>query len=95
MLVIAVLPCCARNALCKDLSPSESERRLRFYRLDAALCTHTLQEELLHSVPCKEGDWRILVVDDVTVKVFSSSCKISDVTEENVSRAYPGMHSRR
>lgn len=26
-------------------------------------------------------------MDEVTVKVFSSACKVSDVTEENVSRA--------
>ena len=32
-------------------------------------------------------EWRVLVVDDVTVKVFSAACKLSDVTEENVSRA--------
>ena len=34
-------------------------------------------------------DWKVLVVDDVTVKVFSSACKLSDVTEESVSRASP------
>ena len=42
---------------------------------------------MLHSVPSTEGEWRVLIVDDVTVKVFSSSCKLSDVTEEEVSRA--------
>lgn len=34
-------------------------------------------------------EWRVLVVDDITVKVFSSACKLSDVTEESVSRAPP------
>jgi hypothetical protein len=45
---------------------------------------------MLHSVKVVNDEWRILVVDDVTVKVFSAACKLSDVTEENVSRACPG-----
>lgn len=45
-----------------------------------------LLDEMLHSVPVSEGEWRVLIVDDVTVKVFSSACKLSDVTEEDVSR---------
>jgi hypothetical protein len=45
------------------------------------------QEEMLHGLQTSGDDWRVLVVDDVTVKVFSSACKLSDVTEENVSRA--------
>jgi len=36
-------------------------------------------------------DWRVLVVDDITVKVFSSVCKLSDVAEESVSRACPAL----
>ena len=48
------------------------------------------QEEMLHGLQTSGTggeDWKVLVVDDVTVKVFSSACKLSDVTEENVSRA--------
>ena len=44
---------------------------------------------MLHSVPVVNEEWRVLLVDDVTVKVFSAACKLSDVTEENVSRACP------
>jgi hypothetical protein len=50
------------------------------------------QEEMLHGLQTSGTggeDWKVLVVDDVTVKVFSSACKLSDVTEENVSRASP------
>jgi len=44
---------------------------------------------MLHSVKVVGTEWRVLVVDDTTVKVFSSACKLSDVTEESVSRARP------
>ena len=44
---------------------------------------------MLRSVKVVNDEWRVLVVDDVTVKVFSAACKLSDVTEENVSRACP------
>ena len=44
---------------------------------------------MLHSVKVVNEEWRVLVVDEVTVKVFSAACKLSDVTEENVSRACP------
>ena len=47
----------------------------------------SVQTDLLRSVKCNAGDWRVLVVDDVTVQVFSQACKLSDVTDENVSRA--------
>ena len=50
------------------------------------------QEEMLHGLQTSGTggeDWKVLVVDDVTVKVFSSACKLSDVTEESVSRASP------
>jgi hypothetical protein len=47
------------------------------------------QEEMLRSVPVVNDEWRVLVVDAVTVKVFSAACKLSDVTDESVSRARP------
>ena len=54
-----------------------------------------LQAELLRGVKSNAGDqWRILIVDDVTVKVISSACKLSDVTDENVSRALLHLHCR-
>jgi syntaxin-binding protein 1 len=56
----------------------------------AAAARARVQEEMLHSVRVVNDEWRVLVVDDVTVKVFSAACKLSDVTEENVSRARPG-----
>lgn len=43
---------------------------------------------MLRSVKVVNDEWRVLVVDDVTVKVFSAAAKLSDVTEESVSRAW-------
>ena len=32
------------------------------------------------------GEWSILVMDDITTRVMSSSCRISDVLDYGVSR---------
>ena len=50
---------------------------------------------MLRSVKVVGDEWRVLVVDDLTVKVFSAACKLSDVTEESVSRACTRRATRR
>ncbi|XP_042491072.1 SNARE-interacting protein KEULE-like [Macadamia integrifolia] len=49
------------------------------------------RERLLHEMlrSAKTGDskstWKVLIMDKVTVKVMSYSCKMADITEEGVS----------
>ncbi|GMP61811.1 hypothetical protein CsSME_00024127 [Camellia sinensis var. sinensis] len=52
---------------------------------------HVSRERLLHEMlrSSKSGDskstWKVLIMDKVTVKVMSCSCKMADITDEGVS----------
>lgn len=50
-----------------------------------ALAKHRLLDEVLRGAANPSGGWRVLLVDDVTVKVFSAALKLSDVTDAEVS----------
>ena len=38
----------------------------------------------------REDDWFVLVMDELTIRIMSSACKMSEIADENVSRACPG-----
>ena len=40
-----------------------------------------------------EADWSVLIMDAITTKVMSSSCRISDVLDYGVSRETPALRS--
>ncbi|EFJ05985.1 hypothetical protein SELMODRAFT_236643 [Selaginella moellendorffii] len=46
-----------------------------------------LLKEMLHSVKSGDSpnDWKVLVIDELTVRVMSSSCKMADITDEGIS----------
>lgn len=45
-----------------------------------------LQEEMLGSVrDSGDAEWSVLIMDTITTKVMSSSCRISDVLDYGVS----------
>ncbi|XP_077245139.1 SNARE-interacting protein KEULE-like isoform X1 [Tasmannia lanceolata] len=57
------------------------------YKLFRQICRDRLLHEMLRST--KVGDskttWKVLIMDKITVKVMSYSCKMADITEEGVS----------
>ena len=38
----------------------------------------------------KGDDWYVLIMDELTVKIMSAACKMSEIADENVSRESPG-----
>jgi hypothetical protein len=46
-----------------------------------------LLQEMLHAARKGKGsaEWKVLIMDEVTVKVMSCSCKMADITDEGIS----------
>lgn len=50
------------------------------------LTRERLLHEMLRMVRGKDAsDWKVLIMDEVTVKVMSNSCKMADITDEGIS----------
>jgi syntaxin-binding protein 1 len=46
-----------------------------------------LLQEMLHAARTGKGsaEWKVLIMDEVTVKVMSCTCKMADITDEGIS----------
>nr|XP_024398638.1 SNARE-interacting protein KEULE-like isoform X2 [Physcomitrium patens] len=65
-----------------DLSSSRS-----VYRSFKQILHDRLLKDMLHTVRTTKQStvWKVLVMDEITVKVMSSSCKMTEITEEGIS----------
>ncbi|OVA10308.1 Sec1-like protein [Macleaya cordata] len=70
-----------------SMSDSDSSSQSGEYKTFRQISRERLLHEMLRST--KTGDskstWKVLIMDKVTVKVMSCSCKMADITEEGVS----------
>lgn len=57
------------------------------YRHFRQICRDRLLHEMLRSGSTgnSKSSWKVLIMDKVTVKVMSNSCKMADITQEGVS----------
>ncbi|KAF8379309.1 hypothetical protein HHK36_028742 [Tetracentron sinense] len=70
-----------------SMSDSDSSSQAGEYKSFRQITRDRLLQEMLRS--SKTGDskstWKVLIMDKVTVKIMSYSCKMADITEEGVS----------
>lgn len=68
-----------------DSDPS-SHSSLSGYRSFRQATRERLLHEMLRSARGGDAsDWKVLIMDEVTVKVMSNSCKMADITDEGIS----------
>ncbi|KAL2472441.1 SNARE-interacting protein KEULE [Abeliophyllum distichum] len=79
-----------------SLSDSDTSSQGSEYKNFRQISRDRLLNEMLRSA--KTGDskssWKVLIMDKVTVKIMSYSCKMADITEEGVSLV-EDIHKRR
>uniref|UniRef100_A0A2P2M8R3 Uncharacterized protein MANES_02G033100 n=1 Tax=Rhizophora mucronata TaxID=61149 RepID=A0A2P2M8R3_RHIMU len=70
-----------------SFSDSDSSSYGGDYRNFRQITRERLLQEMLRSA--KTGDskstWKVLIMDKLTVKIMSHSCKMADITQEGVS----------
>nr|KYP67208.1 SNARE-interacting protein KEULE [Cajanus cajan] len=70
-----------------SMSDSDSSSYVGDYKSFKQICRERLLHEMLRST--KTGDsistWKVLIMDKLTVKIMSHSCKMTDITNEGVS----------
>ncbi|XP_068465008.1 SNARE-interacting protein KEULE-like isoform X1 [Phaseolus vulgaris] len=73
------------------MSMSDSDSSSSSYGADSRSLKQVSRERLLHEMlrSAKTGDskstWKVLIMDKLTVKIMSHSCKMADITDEGVS----------
>ncbi|XP_047158297.1 SNARE-interacting protein KEULE-like [Vigna umbellata] len=73
------------------MSVSDSDSSSSSYGADCKSLKQVSRERLLHEMlrSAKTGDskstWKVLIMDKLTVKIMSHSCKMADITDEGVS----------
>ncbi|XP_057977797.1 SNARE-interacting protein KEULE isoform X2 [Malania oleifera] len=70
-----------------SLSDSDTSSQGGDYKNFRQITRERLLHEMLRSAKVKDSKstWKVLIMDKVTVKIMSCSCKMADITEEGVS----------